>query len=257
MELRRRVGRARCGRPFQVQRVGVRDGLHEPAGADAHRHRRPRHPQRRGRDDSRRRSRETSRVGRGFEAGGHLAWLDATYDRYIAVALGGATGDVSGNRLNNAPEWAGRLWIEWTGDIGPRAACRCLPSRRHSRRCSIPRSTTTSSVSLRTACWVPASNTDPAIAAGLSVPTHETSRTRTTSRRRSGRRPPPSPDVPALRASSRLISASGDSGPLAHFRASSKHTTSPLVFRAYTFPLANDGAVKALPSMTCAEPSSL
>ena len=23
-------------------------------------------------------------------------------------------GDVSGNRLNNAPEWAGRLWIEWT-----------------------------------------------------------------------------------------------------------------------------------------------
>ena len=28
------------------------------------------------------------------------------------------TGDVSGNRLNNAPEWAGRLWIEWAGDIG-------------------------------------------------------------------------------------------------------------------------------------------
>ena len=22
------------------------------------------------------------------------------------------------NRLNNAPEWAGRLWIEWTGDVG-------------------------------------------------------------------------------------------------------------------------------------------
>ena len=49
---------------------------------------------------------------------GHVAWLDATYDRYIAVAVGGATGDVSGNRLNNAPEWAGRLWIEWTGDVG-------------------------------------------------------------------------------------------------------------------------------------------
>ena len=27
----------------------------------------------------------TSRIGRGIEAGGHLTWLDATYDRYIAV----------------------------------------------------------------------------------------------------------------------------------------------------------------------------
>ena len=60
----------------------------------------------------------TSRFGRGVEAGGHLTWLDATYDQYIAVAIGGATGDVAGNRLNNAPEWAGRFWIEWTGDIG-------------------------------------------------------------------------------------------------------------------------------------------
>ena len=60
----------------------------------------------------------TSRLGRGFQAGGHVTWLDATYDQYIAVAVDGTTGDVSGNRLNNAPEWAGRLWIEWTGDIG-------------------------------------------------------------------------------------------------------------------------------------------
>jgi len=60
----------------------------------------------------------TSRLGRGIEAGGHATWLDATYDRYIAVAIGGATGDVTGNRLNNAPEWAGRFWIEWSGDIG-------------------------------------------------------------------------------------------------------------------------------------------
>ena len=59
-----------------------------------------------------------SRIGHGIQAGGHLAWLDATYDRYIAVAVDGSTGDVSGNRLNNAPEWAGRLWIEWAGDIG-------------------------------------------------------------------------------------------------------------------------------------------
>jgi iron complex outermembrane receptor protein len=60
----------------------------------------------------------TSRMGRGIEAGGHLTWLDATYDQYIAVANSGAIGDVAGNRLNNAPEWAGRFWIEWTGDIG-------------------------------------------------------------------------------------------------------------------------------------------
>lgn len=56
-----------------------------------------------------------SRIGRGFDAGGHLTWLDATYDRYIAVAIGGVVGDVAGNRLNNAPEWAGRLWAEWQG----------------------------------------------------------------------------------------------------------------------------------------------
>ena len=55
---------------------------------------------------------DTSRVARGVEAGGHLTWLDATYDQYIAVAISGDTGDVAGNRLNNAPEWAGRLWIE-------------------------------------------------------------------------------------------------------------------------------------------------
>ena len=60
----------------------------------------------------------TSRLGRGIEAGGHLTWLDATYDQYIAVANNGVTGDVAGNRLNNAPEWAGRLWVEWSGDVG-------------------------------------------------------------------------------------------------------------------------------------------
>jgi iron complex outermembrane receptor protein len=60
----------------------------------------------------------TSLFGHGIEAGGHLTWLDATYDQYTAVAVDLSTRDVSGNRLNNAPEWAGRLWIEWTGDIG-------------------------------------------------------------------------------------------------------------------------------------------
>ena len=50
-------------------------------------------------------------------AGGHVAWLDATYDQYLANAAGGFT-DVAGRRLNNAPEWSGRLWIDWTRAIG-------------------------------------------------------------------------------------------------------------------------------------------
>ncbi len=53
-----------------------------------------------------------------LNAGGHVAWLDAIYDRYIAVGVGGVTGDVAGRRLSNAPVWSGRLWIEWTGEIG-------------------------------------------------------------------------------------------------------------------------------------------
>jgi outer membrane receptor protein involved in Fe transport len=44
---------------------------------------------------------------------GSVSWLDAAYDRYLAVGLGGLTGDAAGNRLNNAPEWSGRLWVEW------------------------------------------------------------------------------------------------------------------------------------------------
>jgi iron complex outermembrane recepter protein len=56
-------------------------------------------------------------MGRGFETGGHLTWLDATYDRYIAVAMGGIVGDVAGRRLNNAPEWSGRIWAEWAGSV--------------------------------------------------------------------------------------------------------------------------------------------
>jgi iron complex outermembrane recepter protein len=61
-----------------------------------------------------------SRIGHGVDAGGHVAWLDATYDRYTAVGIGGVTRDVAGNRLNNAPEWSGRVWAEWTGHVGSR-----------------------------------------------------------------------------------------------------------------------------------------
>jgi len=45
-----------------------------------------------------------SRIARGIETGGDVTWLDATYDRYTAVALGGIVADVSGHTLNNALE---------------------------------------------------------------------------------------------------------------------------------------------------------
>jgi iron complex outermembrane receptor protein len=44
---------------------------------------------------------------RGVQLAGNLSWLDALYDRYLAVGLAGVTGDVAGHRLNNAPEWSG------------------------------------------------------------------------------------------------------------------------------------------------------
>jgi iron complex outermembrane recepter protein len=45
--------------------------------------------------------------GRGVQLSGHVSWLDATYDRYLARLPGGATHDAAGNHLNNAPEWSG------------------------------------------------------------------------------------------------------------------------------------------------------
>jgi iron complex outermembrane receptor protein len=58
-----------------------------------------------------------TRLGRGVSAGGHYTWLNATYERYIAVGIGGITGDVAGKRLNNAPEFAGRGWVEWSTNL--------------------------------------------------------------------------------------------------------------------------------------------
>ena len=46
-------------------------------------------------------------VHSGLRLSGHLAWLDATYDRFLAVVPGGSTRPVAGNHLNNAPEWSG------------------------------------------------------------------------------------------------------------------------------------------------------
>jgi iron complex outermembrane receptor protein len=59
-----------------------------------------------------------TRVGHNVHLGGHAAWLDARYDRYVATGVGGVMGDVVGNRLNNAPEWSARLWVEWSVEIG-------------------------------------------------------------------------------------------------------------------------------------------
>lgn len=57
--------------------------------------------------------------------GGHLAWLRARYDRYVAVGVGGIIGDVAGRRLNNAPDWSGRLWAEWTRGVARAGTLSC------------------------------------------------------------------------------------------------------------------------------------
>jgi iron complex outermembrane receptor protein len=58
----------------------------------------------------------TTLVRDSVQVGGHIAWLNARYDRYFAVGPegGSVTVDVAGHRLNNAPEWSGRTWIDWT-----------------------------------------------------------------------------------------------------------------------------------------------
>jgi iron complex outermembrane receptor protein len=48
-----------------------------------------------------------ARPWRRLQLAGHLAWLDATYDRYVAIGLAGVTRDAAGHRLNNAPAWSG------------------------------------------------------------------------------------------------------------------------------------------------------
>jgi iron complex outermembrane recepter protein len=57
-------------------------------------------------------------LGAGWTVGGHLAWLDARYDRYTAVSPVGAPVDVAGRRLSNAPEWSGRTWLEYASSVG-------------------------------------------------------------------------------------------------------------------------------------------
>ena len=54
----------------------------------------------------------------GWRMGGHVAWLDARYDRYTAVGPGGSPVDVAGRRLSNVPEWSGRIWLEYARQLG-------------------------------------------------------------------------------------------------------------------------------------------
>jgi iron complex outermembrane recepter protein len=158
----------------------------------------------------------TSRIGRGIEAGGHVTWLDATYAQYVAVANDGAIRDVAGNRLSNAPEWAGRFWIEWSGNVG------------RSRRLSLAADATAQSTVFYTpfndtiqrqgpmVFWAAASNTGRGIVGGRSLRTAVTSRIRTTSRRRSGRCPRRSAYVLDPPVSSPLSSRYGDKGSTLH-----------------------------------------
>ena len=48
-----------------------------------------------------------STMRRDLRLSGHFSWLDASYDRFLAVLPGGSTRLVAGNRLNNAPGWSG------------------------------------------------------------------------------------------------------------------------------------------------------
>jgi iron complex outermembrane receptor protein len=60
----------------------------------------------------------TARLVRGTRVGGHLAWLDATYERYLAIAADTSQVDVAGRHLSNAPVWSGRVWIDWSRSVG-------------------------------------------------------------------------------------------------------------------------------------------
>jgi iron complex outermembrane receptor protein len=65
-----------------------------------------------------------------WRVGGHLAWLDARYERYAALSAAGTTIDAAGHWLANAPEWSGYAWVERKVPIGGRAAVSARTSAR-------------------------------------------------------------------------------------------------------------------------------
>ena len=190
---------------------GLRDGLHEPAGADARRDCSVRHPQRCRGDHSRPRSgrdvvlrpRPRSR-GPCVLARRHLRsiycrrgrrhdWRCLRQPIEQRAGVGRAPVDRVDRRHRPFPSSVPRQ-----------------PSRRRSRRCSTHLSTIASSVRIRMACSAFVPNTALAMAAGRLARTRATSRTRTTSRPLSARRRRPLPGARDLRVSSRLSSRFGD-----------------------------------------------
>ena len=53
-----------------------------------------------------------------WRLGGHVTWVDARFDRYLAAGPSGTSIDAAGRRLFNAPEWSGRIWVEYGTQIG-------------------------------------------------------------------------------------------------------------------------------------------
>ena len=73
-------------------------------------------------------------LGPSLHGGGHVAWLDATYDQYLAVGAGGVTADVAGHQRRTRLNGLGV-----SGSNGPTCAvapafCRCaaIPGGEHS-----------------------------------------------------------------------------------------------------------------------------
>ena len=153
----------------------------------------------------------TSRIGRGIEAGGHFTWLDATYDQYIAVNNLNVSRRCRGQSVEQRAGMGGtpvgrvgqRGWplaspvdlsrVDGTVDGVLHAVQRqhpaaesVWPARRPHRIRRLP------------------------IAGGLSPRTSGTSRIRTSSMPASGRRRRRLADVPVRRASSLLISRCAD-----------------------------------------------
>jgi iron complex outermembrane receptor protein len=61
-----------------------------------------------------------------WRLGGHAAWIDARYDRYVAAGPGGTSVDAAGRRLFNAPEYSGRMFLQYRSQLGAAGALSLL-----------------------------------------------------------------------------------------------------------------------------------
>lgn len=55
---------------------------------------------------------------KGFDLGGTLTYLDATYKNFPAAPITGGTFDASGKTLNSAPKWSYTLFAQYNLDLG-------------------------------------------------------------------------------------------------------------------------------------------